>query len=153
MNKKVIAIGNRMMGDDGIGIAVAEYLREFFVNDGFEVIIGETDVEYCLRSIEPGDFIIVLDGAYSGLEPGTISVMSIEEAVERSLKCNSQHEPNLLQWLDIYGIEVSGAVIGIEVYKIELNWGLSQSLGVIFPLVCKSVKDKIKYVLEVGCNA
>lgn len=153
MRKKVIAIGNRIMGDDGIGIAIAEYLKEFMVRSGFEVIIGETDIEYCLSLIESGDFIIILDAVYSGLEPGTVNIMSIKEAVERSKRRCSQHEPNLLLWLDIYGIEVKGAVIGIEAETIELNWGLSDTLEKIFPLVCESVIDKIKYVLKEGSYA
>lgn len=142
-----------MMGDDGIGITIAEYLKELLAKSGFEVIVGETDVEYCLSFIKQGDFIIILDAVYSGLEPGTVNVMSIKEAVERSRRCCSQHEANLLLWIDIYGIEVKGAVIGIEVDRIELSWGLSNTLEKIFPLVCENVMDKIKYVSEEGSYA
>lgn len=142
-----------MMGDDGIGIAIAEHLEGFLSESGFQIVIGETDIEYCLSFIKPGDFIIILDAAYSGMKPGTVSIMSVKEAIERSRRVFSQHEPNLLMLLEVYGIEVKGAVIGIEAAEIELKWGLSKTLQDALPSICDRVKNKIKYVLEEGSYA
>lgn len=141
------------MGDDAIGLSVAEQLEDFLVEAGFEVVLGETDFEYCLRTIKKGDFIIILDAAYSGAEPGTVRYMSIEEALMRCRRCNSQHESNLLLWLNVYGLEVKGAVLAIEIYKIEPNWGLSHAMQEILPTVCERVKDKIISILGEGYHA
>lgn len=142
-----------MMGDDSIGLLVAEQLEDFLVKGGFEVVIGETDIEYCLGAVNKGDFIIILDAAFSGAEPGTVNLMSMEEAIMRCRRCNSQHESNLLFLLNMYGIEVEGAVLAIEVYKVEPKWGLSQALEEILQIVCERVKDKIIYILGEGYHA
>lgn len=141
------------MGDDAIGLSVAEQLEDFLVESGFEVVLGETDVEYCLRTIKKGDFIIILDAACSGETPGTVRLIPIEEAMMRCGRCNSQHEANLLLWLNIYGIEIKGAVLAIEIYDIEPNWGLSRAMEEILPIVCERVKDKIIFILGEGYHA
>ena len=153
MSKKVVAIGNRMMGDDAIGIEVADNLQGFFLQIGFEVIIGETDVEYCLNYIDTGDFLIILDACFSGLEPGSISIMPIEELGKSRRRWSTQHEPNLLQWLHMYRIEVKGVLIAIEVCKVELSWGLSELMKRNLPLICERIKDEIRLFLEEGYDA
>lgn len=47
MKNKVIAIGNILMGDDGVGIAVVEKIRHELEQDNIQVIIGETNFNYC----------------------------------------------------------------------------------------------------------
>ena len=58
MNVKLIAIGNKIMGDDRIGPLVAEHLEKFLSQLGIEVVIGETDIGYCLSKINEKDMII-----------------------------------------------------------------------------------------------
>jgi hydrogenase maturation protease len=48
---KVIGIGNRLMMDDGITIAILENLKNNLDSMGIEVIIRETDFQFCFYSI------------------------------------------------------------------------------------------------------
>ena len=54
---KVFGIGNILLCDDGIGVRVAENLKEEIeaLGDDIEVIIGKTDVLYCINKIEEDD--------------------------------------------------------------------------------------------------
>jgi hydrogenase maturation protease len=56
---KCIAIGNRIMGDDSIGIRVTQEILPSLKKDKIEVIFGETDVDYALSKIEDGDFLFI----------------------------------------------------------------------------------------------
>lgn len=141
------------MGDDGVGIKVAEYLMEYFVESGLEVIIGETDVGYSLSHIEKGDFLIILDASYYGLDIGTVSIMPLKEAINKRKKCYTQHQTSLIKWLDIYNIKVTGVVVGIEVQDVRLKLGLSHSIEKIFPKICIDVKKSIQWILEDEYNA
>lgn len=147
MGKKLIAIGNRLMGDDGIAIYLAEYMKTFFEDMGYEVIIGETDTSYCLSRINADDFIIILDASCCGLKPGSVSMITLKEAVSRVRKCYSQHECSIIKYLDIYDIDVTGVVIGIEVNQIEFKWELSDVMKDLFPQICEQVKDAIIKIL------
>lgn len=148
MSIKVIAIGNRIMGDDGVGIEVAEHLRGFFIENGLEVIIGETDVGYSLSHIKAGDFIIILDASYREGNIGDVSVIPLREAMSRKGKFYTQHQPSLIKWLYIYKIKVTGVVIGIEVKDVYLKLGLSPKIKEVLPQICMEVKKIIQCILE-----
>ena len=135
------------MGDDGIAIYLAEHMKAFFEDIGYEVIIGETDTAYCLSKIDKGDFIVILDAFYHGLKPGSVSMITLEEAVSRIRQCYSQHECSIIKYLDIYDIDVTGVVVGIEVNQIEFKWELSDVMKDLFPQICEQVKDAIIKIL------
>ncbi|TAH62831.1 MAG: hydrogenase maturation protease [Gottschalkiaceae bacterium] len=147
MGRKLIAIGNRLMGDDGIAIYLAESMKAYLEKIGFDVIIGETDISYCLSKIETNDFIIILDAFYHGLKPGSVSMITLKEAASKIRQYYSQHEPNIIKCLDIYNIDVTGLVIGIEVNEIEFKWELSDVMKDLFPQICEQVKDTIIKIL------
>lgn len=143
MRKKLIAIGNQMMKDDGIGIRVAENLAEYLYEQNITVIIGETDVDFCLSQIEDGDFLIILDAAYFDTIPGNIHVISLEN-IDRYLPCCvSQHQPNLLRWLMLHRKSVTGFFIGIEVVEVGFGWELSEPLQELLPKIGEEVKRRI----------
>lgn len=132
------------MGDDGIAIYLAETMKIYFEDIGFEVVIGETDISYCLSKIETGDFIIILDAFYHGLEPGNVTMITLLEASSKIKECYSQHQPNIVKWLEIYDIKVTGAVIGIEIKEIGFNSELSDIMKDLFP----KIYEQVKYIIE-----
>lgn len=69
---KVLGIGNRLMMDDGIAIAVLENISDSLKAMGMEVIIGETDLQFSFHQIKPEDFVIVVDARYSERKAGSI---------------------------------------------------------------------------------
>ena len=51
MAKKVIAIGNRLMMDDAVGVVILEKIKNILEDKGIETIIGETDVDFCFSKL------------------------------------------------------------------------------------------------------
>lgn len=76
------------MGDDGIAIYVTEMLRKELESRGIEVIIGETDSQYCISKIEEGDFLLILDASYFGIEIKGLAYLFLRFAATCS-KCDS----------------------------------------------------------------
>ena len=105
---KIIAIGNRLMGDDGIALKVLENIDKDIkklkedekVNQEIEVIIGETDFMYSLDKIDDYDFVIILDSTALGVEPGRVTVLSLKE-YKKYLNYESQHGINLVDMLTV----------------------------------------------------
>jgi len=143
---KVIAIGNILMGDDGIGIAVINNIKEkvLSLSEDIEVIIGETDFIYCLNKIDENDFIIIIDSTYLGLNPGEITVISIDEYMKNLNYSNSHHDLNLINMIQNYKKNINGFIIGIEVYNIDYKLGISRNLQVMFDDLCLNVLNKIR---------
>lgn len=145
MKKKVVAVGNIIMGDDGIAIKVIKELKEILEENNYEVIIGETDVEYCLSKIEKNDDLIIVDSCYLGTEPGEVTLIPFESIDDYFNNSFSQHDRSLLKALKGKDGFIRGYLLGIEISIIEFNLELSEELKKRFPLICKKVKNILLY--------
>jgi hydrogenase maturation protease len=147
MKVKVIAIGNILMGDDGIGIAVAEKIKHELEEDNIEVIIGETDSNYSISMIEEGDYIFILDGAYYGKKPGEITLRPIREY--RSFKKEySQHSFGLMDLISLNYKDVEGYIVGIEISDVDFNLGLSEILANNLHMISEKTINIVRSILK-----
>lgn len=147
MSIKLIAIGNRLMGDDAVAINIAEKLEKKLKDIGVEVIIGETDFQYCLSNIKERDYIIILDSTYFGIEPGSVTVNLLKEINKLNYNNHlySQHSYNLIEIIDNCYKSIDGIVIGIEGF--EFNYSLSMSKTLEQRI--EEIRIKVK---EIVCN-
>lgn len=147
---KIFGIGNILLCDDGIGVKVTEKLEDEIreIGKDIEVIVGETDVMFCLDQIEKEDFIIIVDSTYLNLKPGTVTTLSLEQCDVFLNKLNSQHEESLLGVLRTELREVKGYLIGVEIGKIEYSMELSETLKNIFLDICYCIFKKIKWLVN-----
>lgn len=138
-----------MMGDDGVAVAVVEQLFHSLDELEIEVIIGETDTDYCMAHIEEGDILLILDAGYSGRTVGRVWSVSLLEAIQTANICSSQHDVDIINAMKIKGLKVSGLLICIEVSDICFRWGLSTELKQRLPEICSEINDLIiKYRRE-----
>lgn len=145
MRIKCIAIGNRIMGDDGIGIKVLEELSQELEKCKIEVIIGETDFDYGLSKIAEGDILFIIDSTYFNIDPGTVTFTPIEKAINSQWQIYSQHQPSLINLLNTYKKSVKGYIIGIEVEKIHFCLDLSETLKEKFLDICEEIH---KFIIQ-----
>ncbi|GAA0122980.1 hydrogenase maturation protease [Clostridium faecium] len=142
--KKVIAIGNRIMMDDSIGIKVVESIEEDLKRLGFNVVIGETDIDYTLNEINEGDFIIIVDSSLTEKSPGTINVSNLKNINEYNEKTYSLHQMNLIKLLSSSELfKVDGLLITIEASEIDFGMGLSRILEEKFEIIKNEVLEEI----------
>ncbi|MEG0771739.1 hydrogenase maturation protease [Clostridium sp.] len=149
MKTKVIGIGNRIMRDDSIGIKVVEALKDQLRDLGFQVIIGETDIEYTLNYIENGDYIIIVDSSLFGIEIGEVSVFKLNELKEFSEKGYSLHQMSLVKILSNFSfLQIEGKLITIESSIIDFGTELSKELEVKFDEIKEKVIAKIRLIKD-----
>lgn len=147
---KVIGIGNRLMTDDGAAIAILDNLKSSLESMGLQVIVGETDFQYCVSQIKEDDFVIILDAAYSGTTAGSIHFYSLQEALASFVETGSQHDISIFDLIRLYAIPVKGYFLGIEAAEAGFGCELSEALKCNFKeicleverLVCKIVKEE-----------
>lgn len=145
MNKKIIAVGNMVMCDDGIGIKIAELLHYDFKQFGYDTIIIETDIENCMDKIEDTDFLIVVGSSYYDIEPGTVNITPLNEVALDSLYF-SQHILTLLELIKTCNKNVSGFLISIEASEFYFNPDLSYALKLKFDAICKKILNYISII-------
>lgn len=148
MKIKCVAIGNRIMGDDGIGIKVLEEISQELEKEKIDVIFGETDIDYGLSKIDDGDMLFVIDSTYFNIAPGTVTFTPIEEAIKRQGQIYSQHQPSLIYLLKIYKKSVKGYIVGIEVEKINFSIDLSETLKKEFLNICEETRKFIYQIIR-----
>ncbi len=142
--KKVIAIGNRIMMDDAIGIKIVESLEEDLEQLGFSIVIGETDIDYTLNEINEGDFIIIVDSSLIGEDPGTISVSSLKNIKEYNEKTYSLHQMSLVKVLSGSELlKIDGLLITIEASEINFGMELSKILKNKFETIKNKILEEI----------
>lgn len=66
----VIGVGNPLMGDDGVGLASLELLREWNFEPYVQCVDGGTWGMNLLPFVEQAERLIILDAIEAGLEPG-----------------------------------------------------------------------------------
>jgi len=145
---KLIAIGNRLMSDDGIAIAVAENLLNKFKDLNIEIIIAETDCQTYFNLLNNNDFVIILDALYTGAEPGSIDVFSLDDVLKSSNAINTQHDMSIIDFMKIYNRKLKGYMIGIEVEKVGFGDELSSILKEKFYNICYKVEQIITNIIS-----
>jgi len=150
---KVIGIGNRLMMDDGIAIAVLENLRNKIESMGIEVIIGETDFQCCFHLLKEHDFVIILDAAYTGTDTGSVNLYKLWEAVAAYGEANSQHDISIFDLMQLYSKPLKGYFIGIEIAEAEFGCELSETLKGKFNDICIEIERIIYEIVKEVQNA
>ena len=143
MKAKLVAIGNRLMCDDGIAITVAEKIRENLELQGIKVIIGETDVYYSFNEIFDADIVFILDASYYGKESGNITVTTMEDLKEYNVRQFTQHGINLIKLIEMYNFNKKIYVIGIEIYEISYSFNISSNLNNKLKDICCKVENVV----------
>ena len=92
----VLGIGNRLMGDDGIGVRIIEALGQENTSEKVRFAAGETDIGYCLSELADGDLCIIVDGSCSGREPCTVDVIDLKEVFAQRRPALSFHDFDLI---------------------------------------------------------
>lgn len=146
---KIFAIGNIILGDDGIGVKVMEFIGaqlESYSKEVKVLIVG-IDYIYYLNEINKEDTVILVDSTYFGIEPGRVSVLNLKECDKFISPCRDMHSENLLRVLREEYREIPGYLVGIEVEKVNYSLELSKTLKDNFSEITKKVFREIKRII------
>lgn len=143
MSIKLIAIGNRLMCDEGIAVQIAEKLKDEFLNQDVDVIIKETASDISSVITDPSDFYFILDATCYNLTPGTITIVPLRKNTSFFNNYITNHEINLIGIDFKYRNKISGYIIGIEVEQITFNNRLSIELEKELATISEKVKSLI----------
>jgi hydrogenase maturation protease len=72
----ILGIGNILMGDEGIGSHVVQYIIRNDLVHGIECMDGGTGGFYLLECIQDASVVVMIDAANDGNKTGTISCIS-----------------------------------------------------------------------------
>jgi len=125
----VLALGNPLMGDDGLGAAVLERLAAW--RWGSEVVMadGETWGLKLLPLVEEANRLLVIDAIDVGAKPGTLVTLDGAELPRLLERAVSPHQVGLSDVLELARLRgmlpLSLAAIGVQPERVEFGHPLS----------------------------
>lgn len=143
----VIGLGNPLMGDDGLGIAALERLREQWdVPAEVELVDGGTWGMNLLPVIESAGRVLLIDAITVGARPGTVVVIPRARLPRYLATKISPHDVDLRDVLAL--AELRGTLpeqtvaMGLEPARVELASELSDAVaGQLDDLVSAVVRE------------
>jgi len=150
-NLAVIAVGNELMGDDGIGPAILNALSGESLPEGVDLIDGGTGGMSLLHVIKDYNRVIFIDSGDFGGVPGEIRVFTPKDVHSIKKMCRySLHEVDLAEIIHISqkigeapGIMV---IVAVQPRRIEINTSLSPEIIDAVPQAVKEVISQIKRI-------
>jgi len=150
-NVIVLGIGNRLMGDDGIGNCVVEELIRRNALPGLRLIVGETDTDYCLDELEDADNVILIDASSQGRESCSVTMLSLKDILRELPFSHYPHHFDLLHAMKQQNYKGDGILLTVEACSIQYHFGLSSQMEKQFSgIVDEIYKNIVNYIdLEV----
>ncbi|MBT9386267.1 hydrogenase maturation protease [Pseudooceanicola sp. CBS1P-1] len=140
----VLGLGNTLLGDDGIGVRVAEALLAQRA-PGLRAIDGGTMGFRLADTLARSAACICVDAADLGAAPGTVRQLSLEDLTARFATGgrSSAHEAGLLDLLGLVRLEgrLPPHLAIVAIQPAVLDWGetLSPVVAAALPRACEMV--------------
>ncbi|MEW6570584.1 MAG: hydrogenase maturation protease [Nitrospirota bacterium] len=148
----ILGIGNLLFKDEGVGIQIAEKMKNMNLPPDVEVVEGGTVVSALPYIIEKRDKVIVVDAMKAGGSPGTIYRLSEKEFLETRTGLRTTQESEFEDALRMTMVMKTNpkelVVIGIEPEDmgerdLKLNMELSPTLQKKVPEIIEAVMKEI----------
>ena len=145
---KIIAVGNSFYGDDGVGAAVLEKIRQDDLFPGADLVDVHTDALALLDHLSRGEPNVVVDAAEMGREPGT-AVGFRPSQVRMNIKSDhlSMHGFGLAEAFDLAAqldrMPDDVLIVGVEPERVEINRGLSEAVAQAVPRVISIIQAEV----------
>jgi hydrogenase maturation protease len=143
----VMGVGNPLMGDEGVGPRVVEFLRSRWTfPSNVEVVDAGTMGFTILNMLQDVDFLVVVDAIDgTGHEPGTVLSLSAEDMAPNQVM-HSLHDARLTDVLDaarLMGLEPEVTCVAVQIAGIE-HWELE-----LTPVVEAAVEPAANAVVDI----
>ena len=141
----IIGLGNILLTDDGIGVHAINELKKIAPKEVVICDIG-TAVMDSLELLKNVDFVIAIDAAQGGSEPGTIYCFDAKDAhVEKSF---SVHDLGLLAALHYLPAQLRPQImiLGVEHGEIDYGMELSNKVQAMLPKVVKTALTIVEQI-------
>lgn len=138
----VLGLGNPLMGDDGLGLALLEALRAGWrCEPAVDLVDGGTWGMNLLPMIEQADRVLLLDAINVGKEPGSLVVLQRDELPRLFALKISPHQIDLREVLAL--AELRGA-LPTEVTAVGMQPGVIAMRTELSPELVARVPDVLR---------
>jgi hydrogenase maturation protease len=137
----VIGLGNTLMGDDGIGVRIAQLIEaDPFLPDDAEVIAGGTDLLRYAARIEGRRRVLVIDAVEDPASPGSVQILDVAGGETGQYAHHLSAEAAVALLRAATGVEIT--LLGVSIASAQFSNDLS-------PELAARTRDIVDWVLGV----
>lgn len=150
MQKKlrIVGVGNPLMGDDGVGVAVIRRLEALSLPSGVEAVDGGTGGVALLSLMEGWEKVWLIDALDMGAPPGTLRRLPVEAV---SLPLAEEGVGPSLHQVDLGAVLALGRELGVLPSRLVLYGIQPQRVGRRSGL-SGAVREALERLIEVLCR-
>ena len=140
----IMGIGNYLMGDEGVGVHVAQRLAKETLPEGVDVLDGGTGGFFLMEYFENYPVVILIDATLDDRPTGTIRVIEPRFAADFP-RAMSTHDIGLRDLVE--GLAILGKMPKIYLFAVSIEMiqsqqiELSPELKQVMPELLKQVKN------------
>ena len=157
-NKLVIGIGNPYRGDDGVGLAVVQQLKEIAPRN-LKILEASGECTSLMESWKDSGGVILVDALQSDKRPGAIfRFNALEQRLPAGISRHSTHALGIMEAIElarmINRLPSSLILYGIEGKNFQAGFGLSPeveaSVGKAVDLILKDIHSDNQHHCQVS---
>jgi len=142
----VLGIGNVLMGDEGLGVAVVDALCRHELPPGVECLDGGTGGFQLLGPMQSAGRIVLVDATVDGGEPGTLRRLTprFSSDYPRTLTAHDIGLKDLLDAFHLLGESPDVTLFAVSIpLPGTLGIGLSTALTAKLPAIVQAVREEL----------
>ena len=144
----ILGLGNILLGDEGVGVRVAEQLLSHPLPDEIEVIDGGTAGYELINFFEGKEKVIIVDAVKTNDTPGSVYKLDLALVQEDETVQLSLHQiglKNVFKMASLMDLNPEVTLVGIvpKNYQ-DYNIGLSDEVEKAIPLAIETVLKEIE---------
>jgi hydrogenase maturation protease len=144
----ILGLGNILLGDEGVGVRVAEQLLSHPLPDEIEVIDGGTAGYELINFFEGKEKVIIVDAVKTNDTPGSVYKLDLALVQEDETVQLSLHQiglKNVFKMASLMDLNPEVTLVGIvpKDYQ-DYNIGLSEEVEKAIPLAIETVLKEIE---------
>lgn len=147
----IMGIGNYLMGDEGVGVHVAQRLAQEALPEGIDVLDGGTGGFFLMEYFENYPVVVLIDATLDERPTGNIRLITPRFAADFP-RAMSTHDIGLRDLVE--GLAILGKLPKIYLFAVSIAMvqaqqiELSAEIEQIMPDLLRQVKTLAKVVLE-----
>jgi hydrogenase maturation protease len=145
----VVALGNSLMGDDGLGLAALTSLSEGWTFEPpIAFVDGGTSGLNLLTTLGRDTHVLFIDAIDVGAPPGTVVALNRGDLARRARAVRSAHQISLVDVLQLLelrdGARACIAAVGLQPESVALRPALSPTVAAGIPHLVKAIIAKLR---------
>ena len=139
----VLGLGNVLMGDEGVGVAVVRALEQHSLPEGVECLDGGTGGFVLLDPIESAGRVILVDAAADGNPPGTVTRTTPQFSRDYPPTLTA-HDVGVKDLLDVFYMRGGNRTVVLYAIAIDPRQPISMELS---PLIAQAAEEAVQRIL------